>query len=140
MTWSKKPSQSKRAKSKLHCIKEYKINLGVIIRVLNKLFVNAKIIMATTTPMNPALKSEIEKSLKIPNLPLVLHPRTTKEVIKYNTVMRKVAKKNNVVLNDLFELTKDWDGTHYIDVVHHTKESSDILANHIVNLIKKLRR
>ena len=96
--------------------------------------------MATTTPMNPALKNEIEKTFKIPNLSLVLHPRTTKEVIKYNTVMKKVAKKNNVIINDLFELTKDWDGSHYIDVVHHTKESSDFLADHIVNFIKKLRR
>ncbi len=125
-------------KHRLTSIREYKRNIGYIIRVLRKLFVNAKIIFATTTPMNPALKIEIEKALKIPNLPLVLHPRTTKEVIKYNTVMKKVAKKNNIILNDLYELTKDWDGSRYIDVVHYTKESSDILANHIVNLIKSL--
>ena len=96
--------------------------------------------MATTTPMNPALESEIEKTFKTPDLSLVLHPRTTKEVVKYNKVMKKVIKKNNVILNDLYELTKNWDGSHYIDVVHHTKESSDFLADYIVNFIKKLRR
>ncbi len=127
-------------KHRLTSIREYKRNIGYIIRVLRKLFVNATIVIATTTPMNPALKDEIEKTFKTPNLSLVLHPRTTKEVIKYNTVMKKVAKKNNIIINDLFELTKDWDGTHYKDVVHHTKESSDILADYIVNFIKKLRR
>ena len=127
-------------KYRLTSLKEYKKNLGIIIRILRKLFVNAKIIMATTTPMNPTLKNEIQKTFKTPNLQLILHPRTTSEVIKYNTVMKKVAKKNNVVINDLYDFTKDWDGSCFIDAVHHTKESSDILADHIVNLIKKLRR
>ena len=119
-------------------LKEYKKNLGVIIRVLNKLFVNAKIIIATTTPMNPALENEIEKTFKTPNLSLVLHPRTTKQIIKYNNIVKSVAKKNNVVLNDLYNYTKDWDGSHYIDVVHYNKESYNELANKIVNLIKTL--
>ena len=120
--------------------KEYKRNLGMIIRILNKLFPNAQVIIATTTPMNPDDKEALDKALVEPNPALILHPRTTKDVIKYNKIVKNVAKEYNVTVNDLYKTVNKFDGSYFIDCAHLTKDGYDILAKKIVKLIKKLRR
>ena len=71
---------------------EYAKNIKMIIDLLRMKFVNAKIIFATTTPMNPCV-----------DVPC-LNPRDNKTIEKYNGIAVKVAKENGVEINDLYEI------------------------------------
>ncbi|MBQ3150210.1 MAG: hypothetical protein IJB86_03080 [Clostridia bacterium] len=103
---------------------EYTRNLIMIAEMTAKLFPNAKIVFATTTPMNP-------------NGQLNQNVRTTADIARYNDAAKKALENRNIAINDLFEITKDWDASFYADYCHFTQESNKILGNSVASELKK---
>ena len=102
---------------------EYKRNIGIIIKMISEFFPNAKIIFATTTTMNP-------------NGNLSLNPRTNAEISDYNEGAKEVSFENNVTVNDLFAVTKDWDTSYYEDYCHFTKNANISLGKIVAENLK----
>ena len=102
---------------------EYARNLQIIIDMMSELFPCAKLVFATTTTMNP-------------NGQLGINPRTNEEIICYNKIAQAVARKNNVAINDLFAITKDWDCSYYKDYCHFTDEANKVLGQAVATTLK----
>ena len=105
--------------------KEYAKNITKIVKIANLLFPNAKIIFATTTPMNPKRVAPI-------------NPRSTKEIMEYNKRAKKTCKKLGVPVNDLFELAKPWGEEMFKDYCHLQCDGYKLLAHQVSNEVKKL--
>lgn len=108
--------------------KDYKKNIGLIVDIAKQLFPKAKIVFATTTPMNPDVKDNKDYT----------NPRTTKEIIKYNSIAKKVCKKLNLPIIDLFDFTKDFDASAYKDYCHYTDEKKEVMGKYVASEITKL--
>ena len=102
---------------------EYDKNIRLIIFLLKKYFVNAKLIFATTTPMNP-------------NGSLGINPRTTKEIDEYNRIAIETVKSEGVLINDLNAFVRDWDSGKYDDYCHFTKEAFQCLGEYVAKLLE----
>ncbi len=94
---------------------EYARNIGKIIFLIRKLFPNAKIIFATTTPMNP-------------NGKVGTNPRYNSEIIRYNELACDVCRREGVEINDLFAATRDWGEECFKDYCHLTKEAFETVG------------
>ena len=94
----------------LTSLSEYEKNLRAIVRRLRGYFPAAKLVFATTTPMNPAH-------------PETINARTTDEIRAYNAVAETVMREMDVVVNDLFAATTEWGGEAYADYCHFTPEA-----------------
>lgn len=97
---------------------EYAKNIEMIISLLKKLFVNAKIIFATTTAMNPDGSQGI-------------NVRTNKEILEYNHIAEKIAMNNGVFINDLFKFTSSLKSCDYADYCHLTKSAFENLGRQV---------
>ena len=106
---------------------EYEKNIRMIICFIKKVFPNAKIVFATTTPMNP------EASVGAGS-----NPRSTEEIARYNAAAVKVAKEEGIYVNDLNSFCKDWGGECYADYCHYTNESYKLIAEEIKRYIKEI--
>jgi lysophospholipase L1-like esterase len=85
---------------------------------------NAKIIFATTTPMNPS-------GLQCHNI------RYPEDIIKFNDVAKAIMMEYDVEINDLYELMKDKPATFYKDHCHLTPEGYRLLADRVSAVIRK---
>ena len=103
------------AEAPLTSVEEYKKNLKLIIWLLRKSFVNAKIFFATTTPMNPDGSDGG-------------NPRTTEQIQAYNRAAAEVCGEMDVPVNDLFAFTCGWDSTYFKDYCHFTEEANALLS------------
>ncbi len=104
---------------------EYEKNLHMIIFLIRKLFKNAKIVFATTTPMNPD-----NTSVRHTN------PRTTEQIKRYNEIACEVMAKENIEVNDLFAFTRDFDKSLFADSCHFTDAASQIIAKQVAKHIQ----
>jgi len=102
---------------------EYARNIRIIIDMLRKLFPRAKIVFAATTPMNPSGEVGVNY-------------RTTEDIIRYNEIAKTVAEEQQVAINDLFAVTKDWDSTCYRDYCHLVEESAVTLGRIVAEKLK----
>lgn len=109
----------------LTSLSEYRKNLCAIVQQLKRIFPNAKLVFATTTPMNPVYPQNV-------------NPRTTEEIIAYNDVAKQVMKELGVVINDLFVVAKNWGSEHYIDYCHLTETSYKLLGKQVSDFIMSL--
>ncbi len=105
---------------------EYKRNIKMIIDLLRKFFPNAKILFATTTPINPVLGSRG-----------AVNPRSNEEVDKYNKLATSVCKKEEVTVIDYNAYMKDWDGDCYKDLCHLTPEAFSVLGEKVASVLRK---
>jgi len=85
---------------------------------------NAKVIFATTTPMNP-------NGVQGANV------RTTPEVIRYNDAAREVMARLGVQVNDLFSVMKDATPDDYIDHTHFTEAGYRRLADVVTARVRE---
>lgn len=92
---------------------------------LKLVFKNAKIIFATTTPMNP-------------NGTMGENERTTEEIARYNLAAKNILKNAGVLIDDLFEFTKKFDSRYYADYCHFTEDGFKIIAEHISDYLKEV--
>ena len=102
---------------------DYAKNISAILFILRKLFPNAKIIFATTTPMNP-------------NGKVGVNPRTNAEVERYNEIATEVCRKEGIEINDIHALTKDWGEDRFKDYCHLTKEAFAELGKMVAEFLK----
>ncbi|MBR6737099.1 MAG: hypothetical protein IKL82_01890 [Clostridia bacterium] len=109
----------------LTSVEDYCKNVIKIVKLLNLLYPNAKIVFATTTPMNPAGTCPV-------------NPRSTEEIIEYNEKAVKVCKENGVLVNDLFEVTKTWGADMFKDYCHFVDKGYEILGTCVANTLKDL--
>ena len=105
-------------------IDEYARNIRIIIDLLRKLFINAKIVFATSTPMNP-------------NGVVGVNPRTDEEIDRYNSAAVKVCKEKLVPVIDLNKFCRDWDSSFYSDYCHLTNEGYKCLGEEVANRLKR---
>lgn len=108
----------------LNDIEEYCAMLERIHNAIVRIFPNAKVIFATTTPMNP-------------NGMPAANERTTAEIIEYNKAAVKTMNKLGAEVNDLFETAKDLTTDYYSDYCHFTKEGFSILGRQVADYIKE---
>lgn len=108
----------------LNSVETYCNMLVRIYNRLKKLFPNAKIIFATTTPMNPA---NIEW----------INGRTTEEIACYNKAAIETLSKFDILFYDAFELLKDKNAEFFEDYCHLTDKGFDYLGKDIADFIRK---
>lgn len=96
---------------------EYESALERTIQVLHKLFPEAQIIMATTMPTSNPDSSDIEG---------------------YNEIMKKVAARNGIPVDDLFPVLKPY-VNQYIgeDGIHLTDEGYEYVARQVVKAVEE---
>ncbi|MBO5203103.1 MAG: hypothetical protein J6B72_00620 [Clostridia bacterium] len=104
---------------------EYAKNVKIIICLLKQYFCNAKIVFATTTPMNPSGVVGI-------------NPRYNEEIDRYNKVAIDVARSENIIVNNLNEVAKDFGTECYTDYCHFTKDAFAILGKEVATNLRQL--
>lgn len=104
---------------------EYGRNIAMIFTLIKKYFVNAKIVFATTTPMNP-------------NGTMGRNVRTTDEIIRYNSIAVKVSKEAGIPINDLYGFTCNWDSSYYKDYCHYTEKASKELGYEVARRLREI--
>jgi len=102
---------------------EYARNIKMIIDLIKQKFINAKIIFATTTTMNPD------------NVPC-LNSRDNSIIDRYNEIAVEVAEDNGVYISDLNKITRSWPGEYYRDYCHFTDEASTILGKAVADKLR----
>ncbi|MDR1630605.1 MAG: GDSL-type esterase/lipase family protein [Oscillospiraceae bacterium] len=103
----------------------YEQNIGRIIHQLRRLFVNAKIYFATTTPMNPNKQADAR------------NPRTTEELRRYNAAAIRAAQAQGVEINDLFSLMEKRDESWYLDYCHYTPRGYALLGDAVAAFLRE---
>ena len=106
---------------------EYEKNIRMIIYIIKKVYPEAKIVFATTTPMNPEDPVGVS-----------MNPRSTEEISRYNAAAIKVAKEEGVYINDLNNFCKNWGAECYADYCHYTKEAYKLIAEEVKRFIKEI--
>ena len=102
----------------------YQQNIRRIIARLRNMYPNAKIVFATTTPMNPNGENSV-------------NTRTTQQIMEYNQAGAAAAQECGVTINDLFAVTKDWDPSCYEDYCHFTQQHFSVLGRHVAAFLQK---
>ncbi len=106
---------------------EYAKNLQIIIDLLKMFFPNAKLVFATTTPMNPVGGSTGG-----------VNPRTNEAVDTYNRIAVEIMEKNGIVINDLNTFASNWGSECYKDTCHFTEAAFATLGKEVARRIGEL--
>ena len=109
----------------LTSVDEYCRNIIRIYESLRRMYKNARIVFATTTPMNPNGENSVNF-------------RYTSEIKEYNEAAKKALAEKDVVINDLFEFTKDFIENDFADYCHFTDEANERLGRHCAELFASL--
>ena len=104
---------------------EYAKNIKLIIKLIKMKFKNAKIVFATTTPMNP-------DNVHSKNY------RDNASIDRYNEIAVKIVKESGLIVNDLNELTKDLSGDCYLDYCHFTEDTAAFIGKAVADKLKSL--
>ena len=92
---------------------------------IRKLFPDARVIFATSTPV-------IEERFLNPKRAI----RRNCDVERYNEIAVKIAKEHGFYINDLYALVKDVPESYYSDVTHlYTPEGTQLLTNAVLGAI-----
>lgn len=110
----------------LTSIEEYERNLNVIIELLKRFFPNAKLIFATTSPMNPNRLLMNEGN-----------PRSDEEIDRYNDVAVAVARKHGVTVSDLNAYMRNWNSECYADACHLTPTAFAMLGEEVARRLRE---
>ncbi len=103
----------------------YAKNIKMTVWLIKKFFTNAKIVFATTTPLNP-------------NGMQGNNPRTREEVNALNDIARSLAEECGYTVNDLYEFTKDWTEDCFKDYCHFNNEPNEILGKRVAEYLKNI--
>ena len=101
-------------------ISEYKKNIDRICKSIKRLYPNAKIIFATTTPVSEQLCTN----------------RFNKDIEEYNKAAAEIIEAHGGTINDLYTLMKDAPKDCWSDAINfRTKEGAELLATQVVEKI-----
>ena len=103
---------------------EYAKNIQMIITLLRRFFPNARLIFATTTPMNPDGGDTGG-----------VNPRSTESIARYNSIAVKIAAENGVEINDLNRYMRDWGSEQFKDTCHLTPEAFEVLGKEVARVL-----
>jgi len=106
---------------------EYAKNLQIIIDLLRKFFPNARLVFATTTPMNPVGGSTAG-----------VNPRTNAAVDTYNRIATDIMEKNDIVINDLNTFVRSWGSECYKDTCHFTEEAFAAIGKEVAKRLSAM--
>ncbi len=104
---------------------EYAKNIRMIICLLKEYFPNAKIVFATTTPMNPSGL-------------LGVNPRSNEEIDTYNRIAKDIAVETGVTVLDLNGFTRNWGSECYRDYCHFTEQAFAELGKEVARNLTAL--
>lgn len=105
----------------------YEYFFDAICRRIKLLFPNAKVIFATSTPV-------IEDKFPDPNY----MKRKNINVVKYNEVAVKLAKKYNFEINDLYALANEFPMDYHSDMTHfYTEAGCAALSKKVIRVISE---
>ena len=99
----------------------------MIVRIYNrirKLMPNAKVVFATTTPMNP-------------NGAVGTNPRTTEEIRHYNACAVRALEGKEVLVDDVFSLFEHKPSSFYRDYCHLTADAFAEMGQHVADFIRR---
>ena len=105
---------------------EYKRNIKIIIDLLKQFFPNAKIIFATTTPMNPLYGAKG-----------CINPRSNEEITRYNELALNVCDAENITTIDYNAYMRDWGAELFNDWCHLTNEGFTLLGEEVARNLRK---
>ncbi len=108
----------------LNTIEEYCALLERIHKAINRLFPNATVHFATTTPMQPGAVN-------------VKNQRTTAEIIEYNKAAVDAMNRLGVETDDLFAVAKDLPADYYTDYCHYCEDGFRLLGTKVSEYIRK---
>ena len=102
----------------------YKIYIQRICNIIKILFPSAKVIFATSTPVQEELFLGWAK-------------RYNRDTELYNAAATEIVRNSGGDVDDLYILTKNAPLSNYSDQTHfYTKEGTKLLANHVINTIE----
>ena len=99
---------------------EYAQNIKKIIRLLKIFFPNAKLVFFTTTPGH-------EENMKT----LSVNPRSNAEIERFNQLATEVCEQENVIVEDLYKVVKDFGEVCFKDYAHLKDEYNEKLGDHV---------
>lgn len=111
----------------LNALPVYQDNVRRIIRRLRLLFPCARVVFATTTPMNP--DGSMGKN-----------PRTTEEICRYNEAAVRAAREEGATVDDLFAFARDLAPSCYQDYCHYTPEYFALLGRQVASFLREALR
>ncbi|MBQ7976828.1 MAG: SGNH/GDSL hydrolase family protein [Clostridia bacterium] len=102
----------------------YKENVDRICNIIKILFPNAKMIFATSTPVQEEL--------------FTVCKRYNKDTEAYNAAAIEIVKKHGGEINDLYTLMNNAPVEYHSDLTHYyTKEGTKLITNQVINCIEK---
>lgn len=104
---------------------EYAKNITAIIKLLKNFFPNARLIFATTTPMNPNGGSTGG-----------VNPRSNEEIDRYNRIAAEIAREQGVIINDLNSYMRNWGSEYYADTCHPTPAAFVLLGKEVARRLR----
>ncbi|MBQ4528682.1 MAG: hypothetical protein II998_11500 [Clostridia bacterium] len=103
----------------------YKENIDRICNIIKILFPDAKMIFATSTPVQEEL--------------FTVCKRYNRDTEAYNSAAIEIVKKHGGEINDLYTLMKNAPIEYHSDLTHYyTKEGTRLITNQVVNCIEKV--
>ena len=103
----------------------YEFFIDKICKRINRLFPNAKVIFATSTPI-------LEGRFTTPEI----SHRKNSDIEKYNEIAVKIVRKYGFYINDLYNVTKDVPENYYSDMTHlYTPEGAQLHTNAVLKAI-----
>lgn len=102
----------------------YKENIERICNIIKILFPNAKMIFATSTPVQEELFDVCK--------------RYNHDTEMYNLAASEIVKKHGGEINDLYTLMKNAPVEYHSDLTHYyTKEGTELITNQVISCIEK---
>lgn len=115
-----------RADEPYHTVEEYGRWLKRVYGAIRTCFPNARVIFATTTPVDMARYAQMA------------NPRSNAQIAAYNERAKDVMAALGVPVNDLFDLAAGFSGDCYLDGVHFGETASRLLAGAVAARIREL--
>lgn len=109
----------------LNSIDVYAHNVFRIAERIKKYAPKAKVVFALTTAMNP-------------NGSVGINPRTNPEIEKYNCAAVEILKNTDVIINDLYSVTKRYSSDLFFDYCHFTDKGFEMLGEYIAQFLRSL--
>lgn len=103
----------------------YKENIERICNIIKMFFPRAKMIFATSTPVQEHLFGDLK--------------RYNKDTEEYNAAAVEIVKKHGGYINDLYTLMSNAPAEYHSDMTHYfTKEGTRLITNQVVSCIEDI--
>ena len=109
----------------LTSLEEYGRNMNVLVELIKRFFPNAKLVFATSTPMNPDRLNKVDTN-----------PRSDEELDAYNRVAVEIMQKHEVAVSDLNAYMRGWGTECFSDACHLTPAAFAALGEEVARRLR----